>query len=154
MTKEDEISLYLEGRSGQELHVFLGQLAAGVGPIPRLSNLVLLYTKRDGMMHLLHLLLSIPFSIYLTTRGVFTFVGDPPEAGFPQVVDIRVETFAVRSSVRTVTRANHQIQMERYPMLDCQSMPCKQAGKTPPGIQYLDGNIATASVGIYPLLDG
>ena len=50
------------------LHSFLAHIALGVDPFPGLDQLSLLGFDPDRTVYLLHLLLSVPVDLYLTTR--------------------------------------------------------------------------------------
>ena len=83
----------------------------------------LMAIKRDGLVHLLHLLLSALVGVYITASNLFDFTGELPSSGIPPVFEILVEAFALQCYVRTVPREDHKSHLEGFPTLNCQSMP-------------------------------
>ena len=77
-------------------------------------------------MHPLHLFFSILIGTYFTDRNIFSFVGEIPVEGLPQVVDIPGESFTVRHAVRAVPRVDHLVHMEIVSSPCWQSMLCKK----------------------------
>ena len=98
----------MEGKLGWGIHTFLGQLAAGTGPVPSLLYLEILAAERDEVVQMMQLLLSIPFGVWNNSQRLLCFLGDMAEAGIPPLVDIPVETFAVRRTVCAILRDNHR----------------------------------------------
>ena len=76
VTKEDRISLSPYGRYIHGLHVFLGQFATGIDPIPGFSNQALLAVNQDRTVHLLHSLFSVMAVFYVTTIIPYAFIRD------------------------------------------------------------------------------
>ena len=107
VTKEDGSTLLPEGLSVQGLNAFLGQIASGVNPIPGFYGLTLLDIVWDRTVQLLHLLLSIPVSIYLTARWFFACLGELLYDGPPLVTEIPVEAFTLRYDVYAMTRSKN-----------------------------------------------
>ena len=58
-------------------------------------------------MHLLHSLFSVPVDVHSTTRRLFACRGELPGAGLPLVLELPSEAFAVRRSMRAVSREDH-----------------------------------------------
>ena len=65
VAKEDRIAMDPEAFARRIMHESLGQLATRDDPILGLSQLVLLAFNRDGVVHLLYLISSVPVDVYL-----------------------------------------------------------------------------------------
>ena len=85
---EDGISMPLEGHKGWRLSYFSGNLGAIAELVPGFSQMALLPVYCDGILHLLHLLLSIPVGVYYIVIRLLAFGGDLPETRLYPVVDI------------------------------------------------------------------
>ena len=126
--REDGAVLSLEKRSGWGFHYFLEQLVLVMYHIPGLERVTLVEVDPDGMVHLMHLLLSVWVDIYLTSRRLFACLGELPANGLPPVVEISHETFAVRHSVRAVPRVDHVTHLWGTPPTDWHTRPYKRLG--------------------------
>ena len=60
LVKEDGGILREEARTRCILHAFMGQLTSGTNHVPVLTNLIFLDVFRYRVVHLLHLLFSVP----------------------------------------------------------------------------------------------
>ena len=163
-----------ERRTGRGIHAFLSHLAYGVDTVPGFSGITLIGAYRDGPVQLLHSFLSIPVVLYSTDRRLFACLGDLPDRGLPPVVEIPMETFAVRRSVRAIPWADHVSHLEGVTPPVWQSMSCDLAGKlqeegrglscqwmtyvSPDGASRLMDhpgiNITAASQTLFPLMAG
>ena len=82
--------LYSEKRSGRGIHSFLAHLALGVDLITGLKGVNLVRFNPDGMVNLLHSLLSVRFDLYSASQRIFAywggsaFQGPPPGGGHYQ----------------------------------------------------------------------
>ena len=72
-----------------------------------LAGITLIRVNQDRTVHLLHLLFSVPFGMYSTSRQIFACLGKLPEKGLPLVFKILTEAFAVWRSIPTIPRADH-----------------------------------------------
>ena len=71
VVREDSGSLTTEKRSDRGVHAFLVHLASRVDPVPGFEQVALLQVDPDGMVHLLHLLFSVPVGLYSTAWRLF-----------------------------------------------------------------------------------
>ena len=60
---------------------------------------------------------------------IFACHGDLPSEGLPPVVDLPVDAFGVRTSMRAVPRVYHIIHLEGVTPSIWQDTPCKRAVK-------------------------
>ena len=127
--KEDDGPMSTEWRTIRGLHPFLSHFAPRVDPVPRFAGLTLLGIDRDGTVHILQLLFSVSVGMHSTARCLFTCLVGMPDKGLPLVVEIPVESFAARRSVRAILQADHISHLEGVTPTVCQSMPCDRAGK-------------------------
>ena len=70
-------------------------------------------------------------------KRLFACLGELPAEGLPLVVEIPVETFAVRRSVRAVLRVDRITRVGGISPLDWQKKPCERATKSE-GTEYVD----------------
>ena len=89
-------------------------------------------------MHVLHSLFSLLVDLYSTAQQIFFCHGELPQEGLPPVVELPVDVFGVRRSVRAVPRADQISHMEGFSPSVCQSTPCKRVGKAAEGGSDLD----------------
>ena len=123
VTKEDGRPLSLEKRSGRVLHSFLAHLASGMDPVPYFERVALFQVDLDKTVHLLHSLLSVPVGLYSMSWRLFACCGDLPLEGLHPVVELPVDAFSVRRSLRTVPRADHISHLEGFPPFAWQATP-------------------------------
>ena len=64
VTREDVGTLSSKHSTSQGLHAFLGYLSSMVDSVLVFDGLTLLGFERDGTVHLLHSLFSVPVSLY------------------------------------------------------------------------------------------
>ena len=107
IVQEDEIPLSTEKRSGRGIHSLLSHLASGVDLVLGFEWLALLRFDQGVMVPPLHSLLSVTAGLYSTARRLFACLGDLPYYGLPTVVDLPVEAFAARRSMRAVPQEDH-----------------------------------------------
>ena len=86
-------------RYGHGLHSFLSHLASGVDPVPGFDQVTLLQLYPEGMVHLLHVLLSVLVGPYYTAWRLFACHVELPTKGLPPVVKIPVEAFGLQSTM-------------------------------------------------------
>ena len=122
-------ALTTERRTVRGLYSFLSHLVSGVDPVPGFERICLIWVDPDRMLHLMHLLFSVPVGLYSTARRLFDCVGELNEEGLPPLAEIPVEAFAVRRTVRAVPQDDHVSHMEGVTQLTLQSMPCKREEK-------------------------
>ena len=79
--------------------------------VPGMDLITLMGVDQDITVKLLH--------------SFFAFVGKHPAKPPPPVVEIQVESFVVRRSVRAVPRADHIIHIEGVAQTLCQPILCK-----------------------------
>ena len=123
LTKEDDGLLSLKKRSGRGVESFLAHLASGVDPVPGFERVGLLQVEPDGMVHVLHSMLSVPVDIYSTARRLFACRGELPLEGLPPVVELPVDVLLVRRSVCAVLRDYHIIHLEGVSPSSWQATP-------------------------------
>ena len=123
VTKEDGGLLSLEKRSGRGLHSFLAHLESWVDPVPDFERVALFQVDLDKTVHLMHSLLSVPVGLYSTARRLFACCGELPLEGLHLVVELPVDAFSVRRSLRAVPRADHISHLEGVPPSAWQATP-------------------------------
>ena len=117
----------MERRSGWEIHYFLNHLASGVDLVPGSKRLSLLRVDQEGMVHLLHSLLSVLVRLYYMARRIFDCLGELPNEGLPMVLEITVDAFTARQFVCATQWADHVIHLERVTPLQFGN-PCLVRG--------------------------
>ena len=100
--------------SVQPLHAFLGHLVSRPDPFPG----TLLVVDQDRTLHLLYLMLSVPFGLYSLDRRLFAFCGELPREGLLPVVDLYIDALGVWCTVCAVPRVDHFIHLEEVPPSD------------------------------------
>ena len=110
------------------MNFFLSHLAYGVELVPGFVKLTIFSVNQDGTVHLMQSLFSVSVGLYSTTRRLFACPGYLPVYGLPLLVEIPVEDFTVRCSVRTVPRADHMSRFEGGTLPVWKSMPCDRVG--------------------------
>ena len=65
---EDGKALSTERRSGRTIQTFLGHLASYLDPVLGVKRLKLMGVNKDGTVHLLHSLFSVPVGLYSLDR--------------------------------------------------------------------------------------
>ena len=73
----------------------------------------------------MHLLFSVRVNAYLSQQRLFACLVELTAKPPPPVVEIQVESFVVRRSVRAVPRADHIIHIEGVAQTLCQPILCK-----------------------------
>ena len=126
---EEGGALSMKRRTVWGVHSLLGHLTSGVDPVPGLERLTLLGGNQDGAVHLLHSLFSVPVGLYYSPRWFSIYLGELLYYGLPPVVEIPVEAFMVRRSIRSVPQADHVIHLEGVAPPVWKSMPCEMAVK-------------------------
>ena len=118
-TEEHGIPLGMEGRAGNRLHDFLGQLTSRTVPILGFPRLVLLGFYQERATHLLHFLFLILYGVYYVTSWFFIFSCDLPKFGIPPVLKFLEYTFAVRRVIITVPSSDHMRHLWGVNPLNC-----------------------------------
>ena len=94
--RKDGADLSSEKHLGRGIHFFLTQLAFELDTVPSMKRVILVGVYPDGMVHLMHSLLSVRVDIYYTSRGQFACLDKLPSKGLPLVLEIPHEYFAAR----------------------------------------------------------
>ena len=97
------------------VHAFLGRFTAEVDPVSGLGELTLLGLDQDGGAHILHLLFSVPVGPYDPDRRFFGCWGELPPEGLLAITNIPLASFAALRVVSTVSREDHQVNLEGVP---------------------------------------
>ena len=84
----------------------------------------------DGMVHLMHFMLSVWVVIYSNSQHLFACLEELPVEAPPPVVEIPHKAFAERHSVRDVPQVDHVTHLGGIPPPNWQTYPCERAGKT------------------------
>ena len=84
--------------------------------------------KRDGMVNLLYLLLSVTVLIYITTRWLFTFICEMLEDGSPLVAETLMDAFMMHCSICDVPRADYRRHMKGIPQSILSQCPVIRGG--------------------------
>ena len=94
-------------------------------------------------------------SIYSTARRLFTCRGELPSEGLPPMVEMIMDAFGVRCSMRTVLRVDQVSHLEGVTPSVWQSIPYKRVGKEAEGGRDLtfQGITFVSTDGAAPLLD-
>ena len=121
--KEDGGDLTTEVQSTRVIHDFLGYIATRANTVFGLSWLVLLVINQYRVVHLMYLLLSVPFGIYSMVRWTFSFKVNLLVLWLPPVVDIPVKAFLVRRPICTVLGDDNIIYLGRIQILEWHSRP-------------------------------
>ena len=80
---------------------------SGLERIPGLEQITLVGVNPEGMVNLLHLLLSFLVKLYSNRRSLFAFHGNLPAKGLPLVMEIPHDYFAERHYVHAMPRVDH-----------------------------------------------
>ena len=91
---------------------FLTNLASREDPFPGFERMWLLQLDPDVTVHILHSMLSVPVNLYSMYQSLFAFRGELPLEGLSPVVEITMDAFLVRRSVRAVPRADNISHLE------------------------------------------
>ena len=83
-------------------HSFLEKLLSGVVPVPGLERVTMVRLNPDGRVLLIFSLFSVRVNVYSTQQRLFACLGELPAKGLTPVVEIPIEAFAERRSVRAV----------------------------------------------------
>ena len=92
---------------------------------------------QDRAVHLLHLLFSVPASLYSMARHLFDCLGGISDEGLSPVVDIATIAFVVCRAVHAMPRAEQLSHLDIVTLLMWQSMKCKQDEKLLEDVQDL-----------------
>ena len=84
MNDNDGGYLPTELQKGGGIHAFLGCIMAEAAPVPGLEDIMLLGVDRDGGLHILHSLFSVPVGSYDPVRQLFRCCRELPSEGLPQ----------------------------------------------------------------------
>ena len=112
---EDSGVMSTEKRSGCPLHDFLGHLSSRPNPVPGFERLALFGFNQYRTVHILHLLLYAPVNLYSSEQQLFAFCRELPREGLPPVVELGIDTFGVRRTMRDVPRVDHVSHLEGPP---------------------------------------
>ena len=74
--------------------------------------MALLHIDLDGMVHLLNSLLSVLVGLYSTAQRLFAFHVELPSKDLPPMIELTVDAFGVRRSMRTFPMADHVSHLE------------------------------------------
>ena len=107
VTKEYGGALSPLKRCGQGVHFFPYHLASRVDTVFGFDWVGILQVDPDGKVHFLHSMFSVPVDLYSTARRLFAYQGELPLEGLTPVVELPVDVFLVRRSVRAVLMEDH-----------------------------------------------
>ena len=101
-----------EKRSGRGVQSFLANLASREDLFPGFERMWLLQLDPDVTVHILHSMLSVPVNLYSMYQSLFAFWEELPLEGLPPVVELTMDAFLVRRSLRAAPRADNISHLE------------------------------------------
>ena len=108
-------------RSGDPLLPGTDCVGSGPHPRPGVSNLV--WVDPEGILHLLHSLLSVRVDLYSTIWHLFAWLGELPAEGLPPVMEIPHKAFMSRRSICAIPQVEHVAHLGGIYLPDCQKIP-------------------------------
>ena len=110
--EEDSGALWTERRSRRLLHALLGRPDSCPDHRPNFERLTLLGVDRDGMVHLIKSLFSVPVGLYSSDWQLFACCKEFPRKELPPVADLDIDALRVWRKIRAVPRLDYVYHLE------------------------------------------